>query len=81
MICLELKSYNESKRDSLMQILKSKNIDSRPYFYPLSDMPMYDECDTPITHKIHQSGLNLPSYFDITKEQVVFICSTLKEIL
>ena len=64
-----------------MQILKSKNIDSRPYFYPLSDMPMYDECDTPITHKVYQIGLNLPSYFDITKEQVVFICSTLKEIL
>ena len=80
-ICLELKSYNESKRDALMQILKTKNIDTRPYFYPLSDMPMYEDSDTPITHKVHQIGLNLPSYFDITKEQILLICNILKKIL
>lgn len=80
-ICLELKNYNESKRDALMKTLKNKNIDTRPYFYPVSDMPMYDDSYTPITHKIYQKGLNLPSYFDITKEQVSLICSILKKIL
>ena len=80
-ICLELKSYNESKRDALMKILKTKNIDTRPYFYPVSDMPMYDDTDTPVTHNIHQRGLNLPSYFDLTKEQVSLICNILKKIL
>ena len=80
-ICLELKSYNESKRDALMKILKTKNIDTRPYFYPVSDMPMYDDTDTPITHNVHQRGLNLPSYFDLTKEQVSLICNIIKKIL
>jgi len=80
-ICLELENYNESKRDALMQTLKTKNIDTRPYFYPLSDMPMYDDSDTPITHKVHQIGLNLPSYFDLTKVQVSLICNILKKIL
>ena len=80
-ICLELKNYNISKRDKLMKTLKNKNVDTRPYFYPVSDMPMYDDSHTPITHKIYQKGLNLPSYFDITKEQVFFICSILKKIL
>ena len=80
-ICLELKNYNESKRDALMKTLKNKNVDTRPYFYPVSDMPMYDDSYTPITHKIYQRGLNLPSYFDITKEQVSLICSILKKIL
>ena len=80
-ICLERKSYNESKRDALMKILKTKNIDTRPYFYPVSDMPMYDDTDTPITHNVHQRGLNLPSYFDLTKEQVSLICNIIKKIL
>jgi perosamine synthetase len=64
-----------------MQTLKTKNIDTRPYYYPVSDMPMYEDSDTPITHKVHQIGLNLPSYFDITKEQILLICKILKKIL
>jgi perosamine synthetase len=72
-VCLELDGYNESKRDEFIQKLKAQNIDSRPYFYPVSDMSVYKEADTPITHKVYQRGLNLASYFDITKEQVNYI--------
>ena len=79
MVCLELDGYSESQRDNFIQKIKDKNIDSRPYFYPVSDMPMYENVDTPITHKVFQRGLNLPSYFDITKEQVEYICEKLKE--
>jgi len=81
MICIEIDGYTESQRDEFIQKLKAKNIDSRPYFYPISDMPMYDRADTPITHKIYQRGLNLPSYFDITKEQVEYICNVIKEVI
>jgi perosamine synthetase len=72
-VCLELDGYNESKRDEFIQKLKAQNIDSRPYFYPVSDMSVYKEADIPITHKVYQRGLNLASYFDITKEQVNYI--------
>lgn len=78
MVCLELDSYNESQRDEFIQKLKTKGIDSRPYFYPVSDMPMYDETDSPVTHEVYQRGMNLPSYFDITREQVDYICNELK---
>lgn len=81
MVCLELDGYKENQRDEFIQKLKVKNIDSRPYFYPVSDMPVYDDANTPITHKVYQRGLNLPSYFDITKEQVEYICKELKELL
>lgn len=81
MVCLELDRYDESQRDELIQKLKTKNIDSRPYFYPVSDMPVYENSKTPITHKIYQKGLNLPSYFDITKEQVDYVCTTIKELI
>lgn len=81
MVCLELDGFVESQRDKFIKKLKAKNIDSRPYFYPVSDMPMYENADTPITHKVYQRGLNLPSYFDITKDQVKYICLIIRDIL
>jgi len=80
MVCLELDEYSEFQRDEFIQKLKTKNIDSRPYFYPVSDMPMYDNTNTSITHKVYKKGLNVPSYFDITKEQVEYVCTEIKKI-
>ena len=83
MICLEIENFNEIKRDEFIQKLKKYGIDSRPYFYPISDMPMYNNKKniTPISHKIYQRGLNLPIFFDITREQVSYICSIVKKEL
>ena len=81
MVCLELDKCNETQRDEFIKKLKAKNIDSRPYFYPVSDMPVYESVDTPITHEVYQRGLNLPSYFDITHGQVEYICNELKRLL
>ena len=81
MICLEIIGYNEKKRDDLMKKLKEKGIDSRPFFYPVSDMPMYEKSNTPITHKVYQRGINLPSFFDIKKEEVRYISKVLKATL
>jgi len=81
MICIEIIGFNEDKRDNLIKKLKEKGIDSRPFFYPISDMPMYERANTPITHKVYQRGINLPSYFDITKEQVEYICKELRELI
>jgi len=81
MICLEIIGYDEEKRDRLMQKLKEKGIDSRPFFYPISDMPMYEKTDTSITHKVYQRGINLPSFFDITQKEVKYICEELKKLI
>jgi perosamine synthetase len=81
LVCAELEGYTGMKRDRFIKNLRSKNIDSRPYFYPLSDMPIYDEALTPVTHKVYQRGINLPSYFDISKEQVEYICKVIKSEL
>lgn len=83
MICLEVESYTENQRDEFIKKLKGKGIESRPYFFPISDMPMYKNINTytPITHNVFQKGLNLPSYYDITKEQVKYICEVVKDLL
>jgi perosamine synthetase len=79
MICAEFLTLNEDQRDSIMKQLKNNGIDSRPYFYPMSDMPMYEAANTPIAHKISKIGINLPSFFDITDEEIYYVCDKLKE--
>ncbi len=81
MICLEVIGYDERKRDILIKKLKEKGIDSRPFFYPISDMPMYEKADTLVTYKVYQRGINLPSFFDLKKEEVKYICKQLREVL
>ncbi len=81
MVCLEIYSFNEGQRDELINQLKMNAIDSRPYFYPVSDMPIYTPAKTPVTHSVYQRGINLPSYFDITKAQVDTVCNQVNKIL
>jgi len=81
MICIEIIGFNEDKRDNLIKKLKEKGIDSRPFFYPVSDMPMYEKSNTPITHKVYQRGINLPSYFDIKKDEVEYIATMFVSII
>ena len=81
MVCVEVDNYSENQRDALISVLKTHDIDSRPYFYPISDMPAYQSVFTPVTHNRFKKGINFPSYFDITKEQVEYVCKSLKELL
>ncbi|MCD4670823.1 MAG: DegT/DnrJ/EryC1/StrS family aminotransferase [Actinomycetia bacterium] len=81
MICVEIIGFTEKQRDALLVNLKEKGIDGRPFFYPVSDMPMYNKADTPIAHKIYQRGFNLPSYFDMIKEQIEYIAKELKKVI
>ncbi len=80
MICLEVYGYEENQRNELMFRLKENGIDTRPYFYPVSDMPMYENANTSVAHTIYKRGINLPSYYDLTNEQVNYICDVLIQI-
>jgi perosamine synthetase len=76
-ICLEIQNFNRKKRDALIIGLKEKNIDSRPYFYPISDMPMYEISNTKIAHKIYQKGIYLPIFHDLKNSEIDYICETI----
>ena len=81
MIRLEIEGYDEEKRNKLMDNLKQKGIDSRPYFYPVSDMPMYECADTPVTHSLYSRGINLPSYQRLTDEEIEYVCNTILKLV
>ena len=74
MICLEIDELDYDARLILMNKLKDKGVDSRPYFFPLSTMPMYSAVNTPISGYKSNIGINLPTFFDLTYANVRDIC-------
>jgi perosamine synthetase len=81
MICLEVDGFDETRRDAFMLELKARGIDSRPYFCTMSSMPMYRQAPLPIANGKSRIGLNLPSYYELTKSDVRRIGSEVNEIL
>jgi perosamine synthetase len=66
----------------LMAYLKEQNIDSRPMFYPLSSLPMFEEVpENKVSYSLYHRALNLPSHHETTKAQVERVCSTIRHYL
>jgi perosamine synthetase len=74
MVCVEVEGMTDAKRQTLMTCLRERGVDSRPYFYPVSDMPMYPDAYTPVAHRFSHAGINLPSFVDLTEPDVQFVC-------
>lgn len=68
-------------RDDLMAKLKDALVDTRPFFYPLSMLPMWKEQKTPNAHHIGLNGINLPSGVNLTEEEVDYVAATVRKLL
>src|SRR6266853_1186785 len=81
MICLEIEGFAEGERDSLIAELREAGVDTRPYFYPLSELPMYknQKYDTPVTHSVYSRGVTLPTYYGLSEVEVREICIEVKK--
>lgn len=53
----------DGKRDRYMVEMKEHGIDSRPFFYSLSEMPLYEQYafSSSVSRKVSQMGINLPT--------------------
>ncbi|MBN4051221.1 DegT/DnrJ/EryC1/StrS family aminotransferase [bacterium AH-315-M05] len=62
-------------REDFMKYLKKNKIDSRPFFYPLSSLPMFKEMkENKVAYKIYKKGINLPCAFHLKKKDIDRIC-------
>lgn len=68
-------------RDLLREKLNEAGIETRPLFYPVHTMPMYSDKFRlhPVAEEISLRGINLPSYPQLIKEQVDYICDEIKK--
>lgn len=64
-------------RDALMRHLAKQKIDSRPIFYPVTDMPPYRRYARPLPHTkdISARGITLPSFHALTTQQIDRVCT------
>lgn len=72
---------NLEDREDLRKYLREKEIETRPTFYPVHTMPMYDVKyqSLPVSEKLGWSGMNLPSYPGLKDEEVKYVCESIKE--
>ena len=69
-------------RDKLMEKLKSKGIDSRPFFIPNHQMPYFHENTKkafPVAKMLSDQGVNLPSFPELQEKQVKYISRCIQE--
>ena len=68
-------------RDELMDSLREAGIDTRPFFPKVSSFEMIETQLSPMASALSVSGINLPSFHDLTEGQVMYICDSIKKIL
>lgn len=83
------KSYNDrrkvvwlvaclsDRKEEIAEVLKANNIDVRPFFYCLSDMPIYESYAFSNQHarEVSKRGMNLPTVENVNYQQVKEILS------
>ncbi len=74
--------------DEISSRLLDKGVDTRPFFIPISNLPPYKDClsfsrkqGVNISDHLGRSGLNLPTYNQLTREQVSYCSQSLIEAI
>ncbi len=70
------------KRNELIHRVNQRGVALRPVFYPLTALPMYrQDSGSAVAHEVSRSGINLPSYFDMTDDDIDYVVGSLKAAL
>lgn len=72
----------------LISLLKERNIDCRPFFFPLSSLPAYENSTeaqlarqrNAVSYRISERSINLPSALNLSREDVKYVCDVLRNI-
>lgn len=66
-------------REKLFEAMTSNGIEARPFFYPLSSLPMFQsQAQNKVAYQIFERGVNLPSFHEISPEQIDRVCKTVR---
>jgi perosamine synthetase len=82
--CLQYENWTTYEaRDAAIEELKRRGVDSRPYFYPMTQLPMYSSSGRTCVNALRasKSGINLPTFHSISEAQIETVCTAIKDIL
>lgn len=69
-----------ARRLELIAEMKRRNVDSRPVFYPISSMPMFERAENPVAYRIGHAAINLPSGHSLTDDQIDYVSETVMTV-
>jgi perosamine synthetase len=81
---------SSDKRDSLIRALHDQDIDSRPFFYAIPDLPPYKEYreiastglpTCTVARDLAARGINLPTYSGLTSSDIARVASAFASIV
>jgi perosamine synthetase len=76
---------NHSWRDALMADLANRGIETRPFFYPVHEFPMYRGCrsdnDCPVARDLSYRGLSLPTSSYLQERDIDVITREIRDLL
>ncbi|MDO8713801.1 MAG: DegT/DnrJ/EryC1/StrS family aminotransferase [Polynucleobacter sp.] len=75
MVCAVVNSLGRSKRDLVIDKMREQGVDARPFFFPVSALPMFAKADNPVSMELSENGFNLPTYFELELEKIGMICT------
>lgn len=74
------------RRDELAEALRDRGIETRPLFVPIHRLPPYESparkrrAELPVTDQLAALGLMLPTYTQLTDDDVRHVCRTIREL-
>lgn len=69
------------ERDALLAAFAREDIDGRVFFWPLSSLPMFDTCPgNTVAADLAARGVNLPSYHDMSSEDLARVVSAVRSL-
>jgi perosamine synthetase len=69
-------------RESLQAAFAAENIDARIFFWPLSSLPIFEQVETNVqSWSIPKRAINLPSYHDMTNQDINLVCRVISNII
>jgi perosamine synthetase len=77
------------RKEELLQLMDQRDIDCRPFFFPLSSIPAYRDTEearrartrNSVAYRVAPYGINLPSGLNLTEEKIAYVCDALKTVL
>lgn len=77
------------KKEKIMEEFKKNEVDTRPFFYPVSLQPAYAQYtkgknyrkQNPISYNISEYGISLPYSLNLTESDVDYVCKLFIKIL
>ena len=73
-------------RDDVIDRLSKRGVETRPVFHPMHTLPPYQEMgredgDFPVAEQVASSGLSLPTWAGLQRDDVTYVCEALRECI